>query len=83
MQGVARGYGKRGMINDYMLKHVSLLWMFMSCCGHVRIIKGKIYYRYGGFYTVWYRLIRFNQSLKMMEVSRTSTLHPVPCFRFL
>lgn len=39
----------------------------MSCAGHVRIVDGKVYFRYGGFISTWYRLRRFNQSIKMLQ----------------
>lgn len=58
---------KFGMIRAETFRHVSRLWLFMACCGHVKIIKGVMYYRYGGFYPVWYRLLRFMQSLKMIQ----------------
>lgn len=57
-----------GGIRVDTLKYLSQLWMYMACCGHVRIINGTLYYRFGGFYTVWYRQLRFFQSLKLIQV---------------
>ena len=41
---------------------------FMSCCGHVRIVDGLVYFRYGGFFVKWYRILRFVQSIKAIKV---------------
>ena len=43
---------------------------FMSCCGHVRIVDGLVYFRYGGFFVHWYRLLRFVQAVKAIKVGR-------------
>eukprot|EP00270_Netrium_digitus_P015793 TRINITY_DN5588_c0_g1_i1.p1 TRINITY_DN5588_c0_g1~~TRINITY_DN5588_c0_g1_i1.p1 ORF type:complete len:521 (-),score=96.89 TRINITY_DN5588_c0_g1_i1:94-1656(-) len=67
IKGVKSGLGTTGMVTPNSLRHVGRLWLFMACCGHVKLIKGKLFYRYGGFYTVWYRLLRFLQSLQMIQ----------------
>ena len=42
----------------------------MSCCGHIRIVDGLVYFRYGGFFVHWYRLLRFVQAVKAIKVGR-------------
>lgn len=67
IKGAAAGLGSTGMITPDALRHVGRLWLFMACCGHVKVVDGRVYFRYGGFYTVWYRLLRFTQSVKMIQ----------------
>ena len=45
----------------------------MSCCGHVRIVDGLVYFRYGGFFGEWYRLLRFVQSVIAVRVSHPTS----------
>ncbi|GJP74137.1 hypothetical protein CLOP_g4766 [Closterium sp. NIES-67] len=42
---------------------------FMSCSGHIRIIDGKVFFRYGGFHYQWDRLHRFVQSVKLIQAA--------------
>ncbi|CAI5467569.1 unnamed protein product [Closterium sp. Yama58-4] len=39
----------------------------LSCAGHVRIVRGKIFFRFGNFEFDWYRLRRFVFSVKMIQ----------------
>lgn len=67
IKGAKSGLGATGMVTPESLKSVGMLPQFMSCCGHVKIVNGKVYFRYGGFYHVYYRLHRFLQSVKMIQ----------------
>eukprot|EP00850_Spirogloea_muscicola_P024916 SM001763S03264 [mRNA] locus=s1763:217:1961:- [translate_table: standard] len=66
--GIDALMGSTGMVHKETLHRMGAYPQFMSCCGHVRIVDGKVYFRYGGFISVWYRLRRFNQSIKMLQV---------------
>ncbi|CAI5948059.1 unnamed protein product [Closterium sp. NIES-64] len=39
----------------------------LSCCGHVRIVKGRIYFRFGGFEFDWFKMRRFLFSILMIK----------------
>eukprot|EP00850_Spirogloea_muscicola_P022977 SM000321S12210 [mRNA] locus=s321:93330:96812:- [translate_table: standard] len=65
--GIDALMGSTGMVHKETLHRMGAYPQFMSCCGHVRIVDGKVYFRYGGFISVWYRLRRFNQSIKMLQ----------------
>ncbi|CAI5932434.1 unnamed protein product [Closterium sp. NIES-65] len=39
----------------------------LSCAGHVRIVRGKIFFRFGNFEFDWYRLRRFVFSVKLIQ----------------
>ena len=41
----------------------------MSCAGHVKVIDRTVYFRYGGFWYIYYRLDRFLQTVKMIQVT--------------
>eukprot|EP00271_Cylindrocystis_brebissonii_P017882 TRINITY_DN4858_c0_g2_i1.p1 TRINITY_DN4858_c0_g2~~TRINITY_DN4858_c0_g2_i1.p1 ORF type:complete len:543 (-),score=68.91 TRINITY_DN4858_c0_g2_i1:277-1905(-) len=49
------------------IRHLSRTFVVMSCCGHIRIVNSVVYYRFGGFYHVSYRLLRFLQSMKLIQ----------------
>ncbi|GJP39308.1 hypothetical protein CLOM_g23692 [Closterium sp. NIES-68] len=59
----------RGIISHAMLQHVASEPGFMSCSGHIRIIDGKVFFRYGGFHYQWDRLHRFVQSVKLIQAA--------------
>eukprot|EP00850_Spirogloea_muscicola_P006760 SM000032S12144 [mRNA] locus=s32:710768:722399:- [translate_table: standard] len=61
------GSGSLGAITPEALRHVSRVPMLMSCCGHLRVIGGKVYFRYGGFLSDWYRLLRFHQTILLIQ----------------
>ncbi|CAI5473088.1 unnamed protein product [Closterium sp. Yama58-4] len=44
-------------------------YQFMSCSGHIRIIDGQVFFRYGGFHYQWDRLHRFVQSVKLIQAA--------------
>lgn len=57
-------------VNDCSLVACWLcLLQFMSCCGHIRIVKGELFYRYGGFLGHWYRNRRFIMTLKTIQTA--------------
>ncbi|GJP55514.1 hypothetical protein CLOM_g14464 [Closterium sp. NIES-68] len=65
--GIQEGLGARGMIAPGLLKAMGKIGGVMSCSGHVRIVKGAIYFRYGGFEFEWYRMRRFVLSILMIQ----------------
>ncbi|CAI5499211.1 unnamed protein product [Closterium sp. Naga37s-1] len=65
--GVTAGMGARGMINPAMLQEMGTMTNVLSCAGHVRIVRGKIFFRFGNFEFDWYRLRRFVFSIKMIQ----------------
>eukprot|EP00897_Mesotaenium_endlicherianum_P007967 jgi/Mesen1/7199/ME000371S06283 len=67
IKGVKSGLGKNGMITPAALGHVARLSPFMSCCGHLKIVDGVVYFRYGGFFVTWYRVLRFVQTVRMIQ----------------
>lgn len=42
----------------------------MDACAHVRVVNGKVYFRYGGFMFHWFRLRRLLQTVKMIQASQ-------------
>ncbi|CAI7853316.1 unnamed protein product [Closterium sp. NIES-53] len=56
----------RGIISHAMLQYVASEPGFMSCSGHIRIVDGQVFFRYGGFHYQWDRLHRFVQSVKLI-----------------
>eukprot|EP00271_Cylindrocystis_brebissonii_P014606 TRINITY_DN3600_c0_g1_i1.p1 TRINITY_DN3600_c0_g1~~TRINITY_DN3600_c0_g1_i1.p1 ORF type:complete len:524 (-),score=75.32 TRINITY_DN3600_c0_g1_i1:624-2195(-) len=67
IDGISSGMGSDGMVNNAMLHAMGEKAQFVSCAGHIRIVGGKVYFRYGAFVTIWYRLRRFNQCIKMLQ----------------
>ncbi|CAI5962328.1 unnamed protein product [Closterium sp. NIES-64] len=67
--GAAEEEGPRGIISQAMLQYVASEPGFMSCSGHIRIIDGQVYFRYGGFHYQWDRLHRFVQSVKLIQAA--------------
>lgn len=67
LHGVKSGLGSKGMIPAEMLAIEGTLPNLMSCSGHVKVVKGVVYFRYGGFVGTWYRLRRFHQTIKMIQ----------------
>ncbi|CAI7893922.1 unnamed protein product [Closterium sp. NIES-54] len=65
--GVTAGMGARGMINPAMLQQMGTMANVLSCAGHVRIVRGKIFFRFGNFEFDWYRLRRFVFSVKLIQ----------------
>ncbi|CAI5537556.1 unnamed protein product [Closterium sp. Naga37s-1] len=65
--GIKEGLGARGMIAPGLLNAMAKVGGVMSCSAHVRIVKGAIYFRYGGFEFEWYRMRRFVLSILMIQ----------------
>ncbi|GJP82327.1 hypothetical protein CLOP_g12578 [Closterium sp. NIES-67] len=64
---ISTGLGHRGFVTPEALKFISVSPNLMSCSGHVKVIDGKVYFRYGGFWNRYYRLGRFLQTIKMLQ----------------
>lgn len=67
-QGASKGLGSRGLISPEALQALATQPAVMSCNGHIKVSQGKVYFRYGGFWHVYYRLHRFLQTVKMVQV---------------
>lgn len=65
--GEKSGMGSSGMIGPRMLHIMGEKPEFMVCAGHIRIVEGKVYFRYGGFVNEEQRLSRFHQSIKLLQ----------------
>ncbi|CAI5978503.1 unnamed protein product [Closterium sp. NIES-64] len=65
--GITEGMGARGMISPKLLGQMATMSSVLSCSGHVRIVKGEIFFRFGGFEFDWYRMRRFVFSIRMIE----------------
>ncbi|GJP66435.1 hypothetical protein CLOP_g23369 [Closterium sp. NIES-67] len=74
--GVKKGMGARGMISPRILHRMGRMANVLSCSGHVRIVNGKIFFRFGGFEFHWYRMRRFVFSILMIkDAIETYNLH--------
>ena len=69
LQGVQSGLGRRGFITKEALQSMASKPGSMSCAGHVKVIDRTVYFRYGGFWQTYYRLDRFLQTVKMIQVT--------------
>ncbi|GJP57328.1 hypothetical protein CLOM_g16351 [Closterium sp. NIES-68] len=65
--GVAEGMGARGMISAEILHQMGTMANILSCSGHIRIVRGKIFFRLGAFQFDWYRMRRFVFTVKMIK----------------
>ncbi|CAI7799545.1 unnamed protein product [Closterium sp. NIES-53] len=82
--GVKRGMGARGMISAQILHRMGHMTSVLSCCGHVRIVKGKIFFRFGGFEFDWFKMRRFLFSILMIkEAIARYSLHSLTAEFFL
>ncbi|CAI7783910.1 unnamed protein product, partial [Closterium sp. NIES-54] len=64
---ISTGLGHRGFVTPEALEFISISPNLMSCSGHIKVINGKVYFRYGGFWNRYYRLGRFLQTVKMLQ----------------
>ncbi|CAI7783099.1 unnamed protein product [Closterium sp. NIES-53] len=67
IKNLTSGVGKMGMVTPEALARMSKTPAIMSCAGHVKVINGKVLFRYGGFFREYYRLNRFLQTVKMIH----------------
>ncbi|CAI5991523.1 unnamed protein product [Closterium sp. NIES-65] len=65
--GIESGLGHTGFVTPEALYRLARQPSVMSCSGHVKVINGKVFFRYGGFWHVYYRLNRFLQTVKMIQ----------------
>ncbi|CAI5460282.1 unnamed protein product [Closterium sp. Yama58-4] len=65
--GIESGLGHKGFVTPEALYRLARQPSVMSCSGHVKVINGKVFFRYGGFWHVYYRLNRFLQTVKMIQ----------------
>ncbi|CAI5460279.1 unnamed protein product [Closterium sp. Yama58-4] len=65
--GIESGLGHTGFVTPEALYRLARQPSIMSCCGHVKVINGKVFFRYEGFWHVYYRLNRFLQTVKMIQ----------------
>ncbi|CAI5496310.1 unnamed protein product [Closterium sp. Naga37s-1] len=67
IKNLTSGVGKTGMVTPEALARMSKTPAIMSCAGHVKVINGRVLFRYGGFFREYYRLNRFLQTVKMIH----------------
>ncbi|CAI5467568.1 unnamed protein product [Closterium sp. Yama58-4] len=65
--GVTAGMGARGMISAEILHQMGTMANILSCSGHIRIVRGKVFFRLGAFQFDWYRMRRFVFTVKMIQ----------------
>ncbi|CAI5468725.1 unnamed protein product [Closterium sp. Yama58-4] len=65
--GVTAGMGTRGMISAEILHQMGTMANILSCSGHIRIVRGKVFFRLGAFQFDWYRMRRFVFTVKMIQ----------------
>ncbi|CAI5979522.1 unnamed protein product [Closterium sp. NIES-64] len=65
--GVTAGMGARGMISAEILHQMGTMANILSCSGHIRIVRGKVFFRLGAFQFDWYRMRRFVLTVKMIQ----------------
>ncbi|CAI5480095.1 unnamed protein product [Closterium sp. Yama58-4] len=67
IKNLTSGVGRTGMVTPEVLARMARTPAIMSCAGHVKVINGKVFFRYGGFFREYYRLNRFLQTVKMIH----------------
>ncbi|CAI5536776.1 unnamed protein product [Closterium sp. Naga37s-1] len=67
----SNGMGQSGMVSPSLLRSIAMRPRFMSCAGHVRVVEGGVYFRLGGFLDNAYRLRRFLQMVKTIQLAVT------------
>ncbi|CAI5457936.1 unnamed protein product [Closterium sp. Yama58-4] len=67
----SNGMGQSGMVSPSLLRSIAMRPRFMSCAGHVRVVEGGVYFRLGGFIDNAYRLRRFLQMVKTIQLAVT------------
>eukprot|EP00271_Cylindrocystis_brebissonii_P023139 TRINITY_DN93_c0_g3_i1.p1 TRINITY_DN93_c0_g3~~TRINITY_DN93_c0_g3_i1.p1 ORF type:complete len:530 (-),score=85.58 TRINITY_DN93_c0_g3_i1:629-2218(-) len=65
--GETWGMGSKGMVGARMLHIMGQKSDTMACAGHIRILNGTVYFRYGGFVGDHRHLFRFHQSIKLLQ----------------
>eukprot|EP00271_Cylindrocystis_brebissonii_P007456 TRINITY_DN21005_c0_g1_i1.p1 TRINITY_DN21005_c0_g1~~TRINITY_DN21005_c0_g1_i1.p1 ORF type:complete len:633 (+),score=80.04 TRINITY_DN21005_c0_g1_i1:272-2170(+) len=59
--------GDTGTILPETRRHLARTFVIMSCCGQIRVVDGTVYFRYGGFYNIDYRLFRLLQTVRLIQ----------------
>ncbi|CAI5461572.1 unnamed protein product [Closterium sp. Yama58-4] len=67
IKNLTSGVGRMGLVSTEALTRMGKTPAIMSCAGHVKVINGKVFFRYGGFFREYYRLNRFLQTVKMIH----------------
>ncbi|GJP42577.1 hypothetical protein CLOM_g2128 [Closterium sp. NIES-68] len=67
IEGITEGLGKTGLIKPAALKAIATNPKLMTCVAQVRIVEGRVYFRYGSFLEDERKLLRINLAVKMIH----------------
>ncbi|CAI5499874.1 unnamed protein product [Closterium sp. Naga37s-1] len=65
--GITDGLGKTGLIKAAALKAIATNPKLMTCVAQVRVVEGRVYFRYGSFLEDERKLLRINLAVKMIH----------------
>ncbi|CAI7796727.1 unnamed protein product [Closterium sp. NIES-54] len=66
IDGISKGLGKAGMVKQIMFPAMAVNPKMQPCLAHVRIVLGRVYFRYGSFLEDTRKLKRINLAVKMI-----------------
>ncbi|CAI5519511.1 unnamed protein product [Closterium sp. Naga37s-1] len=65
--GITDGLGKTGLIKAAALKAIATNPKLMTCVAQVRVVDGRVFFRYGSFLEDERKLLRINLAVKMIH----------------
>ncbi|CAI5956439.1 unnamed protein product [Closterium sp. NIES-65] len=65
--GITDGLGKTGLIKAAALKAIATNPKLMTCVAQVRVVEGRVFFRYGSFLEDERKLLRINLAVKMIH----------------
>ncbi|CAI5932335.1 unnamed protein product [Closterium sp. NIES-64] len=66
-RGITDGLGKTGLIKAAALKAIATNPKLMTCVAQVRVVEGRVFFRYGSFLEDERKLLRINLAVKMIH----------------
>ncbi|CAI5506166.1 unnamed protein product [Closterium sp. Naga37s-1] len=67
LRGITDGLGKTGLIKAAALKAIATNPKLMTCVAQVRVVEGRVFFRYGSFLEDERKLLRINLAVKMIH----------------
>ncbi|CAI5988365.1 unnamed protein product [Closterium sp. NIES-64] len=67
IEGITDGLGKTGLIKAAALKAIATNPKLMTCVAQVRVVEGRVFFRYGSFLEDERKLLRINLAVKMIH----------------
>ncbi|CAI7808263.1 unnamed protein product [Closterium sp. NIES-53] len=67
IEGITDGLGKTGLIKAAALKAIATNPKLMTCVAQVRVVDGRVFFRYGSFLEDERKLLRINLAVKMIH----------------